>query len=120
MTHLFQALLTNGFGVDLYLEDDGISLTNETPHLVKLYPMRFVHAPFCSVKLATRFRLGVTNQQTKTHVHTTFGTRVYNDLLLGFAAGRRPALLDTFLIITDLKRVPVHSCHSILTRDFVH
>lgn len=34
MTHLFEALLTNGFGVDLHLEDDGVGLADETPHLV--------------------------------------------------------------------------------------
>ena len=40
----------------------------------------------------------------------------YNNLFLGLAAGRRPALLVIFLIITDLKRVIVHSCHCI----FIH
>lgn len=35
MTHLFETLLTNSFGIDLYLKNDRISLTNETPHLVR-------------------------------------------------------------------------------------
>ena len=43
MTHFLQTLLTNGFGIDLHFEDDGVCLTNETPHLVKLYPKRFVY-----------------------------------------------------------------------------
>lgn len=33
MTHLFETFLSDGFGVDLNLEDDGIGLAHEAPHI---------------------------------------------------------------------------------------
>lgn len=79
------------------------------------YTHRFFGKTFFGNTISTR-----RNKPIKTHVHRISDTRVYNDLFLEFTAGRWPALLGTFLIITDLKRVPVHSCHCILTHDFVH
>lgn len=67
MTHLFETLLTNGLRVDLHLEDDRIRLTNETPHLARMYPERFVLAPVCLGKArAIRYRRGLNEPTNQT------------------------------------------------------
>lgn len=135
MTHLFKTLLANGFGVDLHLENHGICLANETPHFAKNCIQTFrKHTPFYlldgrisdgrlltgrdEAKRGEARRGNEKRENEKCTVHTKLSTR--DDFFLsGFAAGRRPVLPGTLLIITDLKRVLVHSCHRVLAHDLV-
>jgi len=121
-TYLLETLLADGLRVDLHLEDDGVGLTDEAPHLrdrsslgdlrirVGLIPRRAARRPL----LLHKNQYALLSRRASDKVYKENLDRDVSDnnndddndgpSRSGYAAGRRPVVAgDTFFVITKLQ-----------------
>jgi len=119
MTYLLKTLLADGLRVDLYLEDNGVGLTDEAPHLRDRSSLGDVRICVELIPRRTKARRLSSSQEP---ICTLIATDVYNEnednneddvndnnnglSLSGYAAGRRPVVPGgTFFVITKLQKL---------------